>query len=259
MAAREIRKLGKRHEQQVVEKRVFIATPAYDGKVYTDYAVALAETCQMATLCNIGIVASVMGNGAFIEIARNTFVKRFLDSDCTHLFFIDADLKWEPRAFVGLVNADRPVSAGIYRRRQDPEDYPVHYLEDKDNPGLTFTDGGWIPCDRVATGFLCIRRDVIEAMVAEAEKWELRDVGVIPALFYTKQVAQEDKEGLGFVGEDFAFCDDYMDKFKHRFGDQPIMAWPDFDFRHAGFEGNWLRFINREIAEYERQQKEAAA
>lgn len=258
--SREVRKLGERHKVQKVHTKVFIATPAYDGMVTCDYAMSLADSMAMATALDIGVVASVMGNGAFIEIARNVFVKKFLETDCTHLFFIDADLKWESRAFVGLINSNRPVSCGVYRRRQEPEDYPVHYIEDKENPGLTFMEGGWIPCDRVATGFLCIRRDVVEAMAAEADKWQIRDVGDVPALFYTKLIEPtEGNVGKGFVGEDFCFCDDYIDKFKDRFSGADIMAWPDFDFTHNGFKGNWLLFINKEVAAFEASKKEQAA
>ncbi len=81
------RRLGQRHQDQSVRQKAFIATPAYNGQVDTDYAVSLAETCQAATIADIGILANVMGNGAFIELARNTFVKLFLETDCTHLFF----------------------------------------------------------------------------------------------------------------------------------------------------------------------------
>lgn len=249
--AKEIRRLGERHKQQQVTAKVFVATPAYDGKVDTAFAVALAETCQMATALDIGVTASVMGNGAFIEIARNVFVKMFLETDCTHLFFIDADLRWEARAFIGLVNANRPVSAGIYRRRQDDEDYPVHYIEDPENPGVMTVDGGWIACDRVPTGFLCIRRDVVEAMSAAAPTWYIKSHGAVPALFYTKLTEEQKADGSrGFVGEDYAFCDDYMQKFRQQFDDQPIMVWPDFDFTHGRWQGNWWEYIQRVSAEF---------
>jgi len=259
---KEIRKLGARHQLRPVNAKAFVATPAYDGHVLADYAMSLADSVVAAAQCDIAVMASVMGNGAFIEIARNVFVKQFLETDCTHLFFIDADLKWESRAFVGLINANRPVSAGAYRRRQEPEDYPLHYLEDPAEPGLSIIEGGWIPCDRVATGFLCIRRDVVEAMAAVAPKWKIREQGSIPALFYTKlveQTAEPDSDVKGFVGEDFSWCDDYMDKFRPQFGNQPIMVWPDFDFVHNGYKGNWLMHINKEVAEYERKQKEEEA
>jgi hypothetical protein len=211
----------------------FIATPAYDGRVLTDFAVSIAETCQVATMCGIQITATIMGNGAFIDLARNTFVRMFLDTDCTHLFFIDADLKWEPRAFVALVTADLPVCAGAYPKRSSPEEYPVHLAVDAEG-GMIQDDRGWIMCDRVPTGFLCIERSVIEKMVAVAPVIKSATELDQPRLFYT-YINEESR----FVGEDFAWCRDYCKQF-----DAYIPVWPDFDFTHGvTHKGNWHQFL----------------
>jgi len=238
---RQERKLGQRHKDQPVRQKAFIATPAYNGMVDTDYAVSLAETCQAATIADIGILANVMGNGAFIELARNTFVRMFLDTDCTHLFFIDSDLRWEPRAFIGLMASGREVCAGMYRRRQEPEEYPVRFIKDEDG-GLQIEDGGWIPCDRVPTGFLCIERKVIEEMAADADIFALGGVaGDAPELFYTEKVKNENGK-CSFMGEDFAWCRDYVKRY-----DKPIWVWPDFDFTHGGYDCNWQHYLSAEI------------
>ncbi len=210
----------------------FIATPAYDGRVLTDFAVSIAETCQVATLMGIQITATIMGNGAFIDLARNTFVRMFLDTECTHLFFIDADLKWEPRAFVGLMTAGKAVCAGAYPKRSEPEEYPVHLAVD--DKGGMIMENGWIMCDRVATGFLCIERSVIEKMVAVAPVIKSATEKEQPRLFYT----YINDEGR-FVGEDFAWAKDYCDQFNTY-----IPVWPDFDFVHGvRHPGNWHQFL----------------
>lgn len=218
----------------------YVATPAYDGKVDTDYAVSLAESCMMATAAGIRVTAAVMGNGAFIDLARCNFASMFLKTDCTHLFFIDADLRWEPRAFVGLLTSGRPVTAGVYRRRQEPENYPVKYTEDP-RGGIQVEDGGWIKCDRVPTGFLCIERKVIEEMAADA--LYIRQAGQpdVPQLFYTKIT-----EDRAFMGEDFCWCDDYTKRYK-----QPIWVWGDFTFTHGGYHCNWWEFIDKTVKEQE--------
>jgi hypothetical protein len=228
------RRLGKAKQPEI---RAFVATPAYDGKVDVDYAVSLADSCMHATMLGIKVKACVMGNGAFIEMARNIFAKQFLDSDCTHLFYIDSDLKWESRAFVGLLQAGRPVACGIYPKRQSPEEYPVHYIEDESNPGIQIFEGGWVGCDKVPTGFLCIERSVIEEMVKHVQVLELKDHGPVPWLFSTEIV--ENKDGTKtFMGEDFAWSVKYGQIFN-----KPIYAWPDFDFIHHGYRGNWHKFM----------------
>src|SRR5690348_6184873 len=101
------RKLGDRREVKPDKWHVYVATPAYDGKVDVDYATSLAESSFCAPLYQVMLTAGVMGNGAFIELARNIFVKMFLEDhkEATHLFFVDADVKFPPNAFIGLVRS----------------------------------------------------------------------------------------------------------------------------------------------------------
>jgi len=224
--------------------RPYIATPAYDGKVDTDYALSIAESAMVAAAMGIPCTYGIMGNGAFIDLARNNFVRMFLDTDCTHLFFIDSDLKFEARAFIGLLTSGRSVCAGMYRRRQEPEEYPVKYFEDEN--GLKIKEGGWIECERVPTGFLCIERKVIEEMAADARM--IKQVGQpdTPELFYTQLL-----EDGRYMGEDFSWCDDYCKRYNKK-----IDVWPDFDFVHGKFKCNWHNFINAQIEKLEEDLKE---
>lgn len=235
-------------KRDVEQKQIhaFIATPAYDGKVLTDYAQSLAESMRDAALYGIRTTAGVMGNGAFIDLARNIFVRLFLETDCTHLFFIDADLKWESRAFIGLLLSGKPVCAGAYPKRQTPEEYPIRFVQPPDKKGLVM-DGEWIKCDRVATGFLCIERSVIEKMVEKAPVIKDHTQPDTPRLFYT--YLQEDGK---FVGEDFAWSKDYCDQTGEH-----IWVWPDFDFVHnKDYKGNWHDFLCRQAEEILAKERE---
>jgi hypothetical protein len=246
---------------------VYICTPAYDGMVDGDYAQSLAETAFCCPLYNIQITAGVIGNVGFIELARNIFVKKFLEehTDCTHLFFIDGDLQFESRAFVGLVRSGLPICAGLYRRRQAFEDYPLKHAENPNGGGLWFIDD-WLQCERVPTGFLCISRQVLEEMAAEAPVLEVADQpGGVPWVFDLKkeslrkddmkagkQIAQtygeareliragtEPAGAFRLIGEDYTFCDNYVAKYgKH------IPVWSNFTFKHHGFKGNFWEYLN---------------
>jgi hypothetical protein len=223
----------------------YVATPAYDGRVESNYSQSLAEAAFCCPLYNIQITAGVMGNGAFIDLARNIFVKKFLEefTDCTHIFFVDADLKFEARAFMGLMLANLPICAGVYRRRQEPEDYPYRPMENPDGGGLWFVDD-WLQCDRVPTGFLCIRRDVIEEMAKDAPKIYVHgQEGLVPWLFHTSFDGEwVPKDGAKFIGEDYGFCDDYL----KRYG-KPIPVWTNFDFVHGGHKGNMFKFLEQQV------------
>lgn len=240
------RKLGDKKKANRVDPArwdVLVCTPAYDGKVDTDYSQSLAEAAFCSPLYGIKMNASVMGNGAFIDLSRNIFVKIFLEQfpDATHLFFIDADLKFPPNAFVGLVRSGLPICAGVYRRRQEPEDYPAKFSEHPEQGGLWVEDD-WVMADRVPTGFLCITRKVLEEMAEDAEKLVITGQdGTVPRLFYTK-IDDENR----FVGEDFCFCDDYMKKYG-----KPIPIWTNIDFTHGGYECNLSDFLEKQIEKEE--------
>ena len=272
-----MKRLGERHHPKPIH--AFVATPAYDGRVYTDYALSLAQSCQIATAEGIMVTCGLMANGAFIDLARNDFVTRFLAKEnATHLFFIDADLKWESSAFIALLKADLPICAGAYRRRQEKEDYPVRYYAAPD--GGIMVEGGWIMANRVPAGFLCIRRDVIEKMVAnccnrgygqqrriadglrelrgsltevdDLSKLEraIKFVSNAPATGGLIKVVDDAEMAQlfytkvndedRFMGEDFMFCDDYVAQFG-----KPIPVWPDLNFVHGGYACNYHQFLER--------------
>lgn len=256
---------GKVNKQDVL--RVHVATPAYDGKVDTDFAQQLLMAGQLCSLNVIECSASVMGNGAFIEMARNIFVQQFLNEPelerFTHFFFVDGDVGFEPRGMVGLVRSGLPVSCGVYPRRNPDKElsFPAVFDPlpgsgvDGKLPRLQM-NGGWLRMRRVPTGFLCIERSVLAEMSRRALAGEfpydqrpdpsavkLKDIEqLVPWLFYTKF----DENGK-FVGEDYAWCDDYMALYEAGVFDEPIWCWPDFDFVHGGVEGNYLHHIKDQV------------
>ena len=260
-------------------QKVLICTPAYDGRVLTDYALSIAESCYLAPHFNIAIEATIMGNGAFIDLARNTLVKIFLDTDNDFLFFIDADLRWEARAFVGLVNAGLPIAAGVYPKRQSPEEYPAAWVErEGGGPLVTATgdpdsgpaDSGWVQCTRVPTGFLCIRRDVIEFMVKNSPTQAMTTGEKQPLLFAAEHFVRgqgrrdavdlingefSPEQPVDFIGEDYYFCERYR-----KLTGKSIPVFADFDFTHGkDYTGNWHKFLTAQSEEIARQQTEAAA
>lgn len=231
---------------------VYVATPAYNGRVDDCYSQSLAESAFCCPLYQIYFTAAVMRGGAFIDLTRNLFAHWFLTlpelEDCTHLFFIDSDLKFEARGFAAYAKSGRPIVAGAYRRRQKDEDYPVALSEHPEEGGLWVEDE-WVMADRAPTGFMCIERKVLQEMADEAPKIEIQGQGMVPRLFYT----YIDDKGR-FVGEDFAFCDDYRKKYG-----KPIPVWPDLEFTHGGYEGNYKKYLLSKIEEEDKENKTSTA
>jgi len=218
--------------------KVFIATPAYEGKVHSSFAQSILLAGYDLAKCGIELNCSIVKNGIFIDVARSVMVKQFLETDCTHLMFIDSDLQFDPHAVASLVGSGLPLCGGIYRQREEK----LHYIAKLHNDSIVYRDG-WIRADRMATGFMCIERHVLEVMSERARIFILNRAEC-PLVFEIKH-SEPDKPGgpRGFVGEDFAFCDDYMKLYNEGVFDEPIWVWPDIDFVHDIYPCNFHQFL----------------
>ena len=206
--------------------KVYLATPAMDGLTRAGYSASLVKAAQNCQANGIEIVPAILPNGAFIEIARSLLVQMFLKTDCTHLFFVDADLSFESHAMSGLVMSGIPFSAGVYRKRQPKVSFNADKFE-----GEPEMNGPWVKFKRVATGFMCLERRVLEEMTKRAEVCSIGEHGEVPMVFHTVY-------GDHFVGEDYSFCDDYNKLYEEGVFEQPIWVWPNLTFDHDGFIGN---------------------
>jgi hypothetical protein len=206
--------------------KVFIAIPSYDAKVTSSCAQSLLKAAYHCAKHDIELEPHFCRGGIFIDHVRSLLVRRFLETDCTHLFFIDADIGFESDALARLVMSGLPVSAGIYVKRTGEKKRfnakvhdPVEML------------GDWIRVDRAATGFMCIQRHVLDEMSKRAEIADLGRDGLVPMVFHF------DYSGR-FKGEDYAFCDDYNELHEEGVFDEPIWAYPDINIDHDGYVGN---------------------
>jgi hypothetical protein len=150
---------------------------------------------------------TVCGN-ADIAHARNILLGRFLDSDCTDLFFLDADISFGHGIFTNLFTHDADVVAGIYRWRTDDNPiYPVLWVEpiniweNPNTPGLGLVEAVGVPA-----GMLRLSRRCVEKMAATYNE----------RYFYDKQhnircpwLFEFTWEGKVRQPEDYSFCRDW--------------------------------------------------
>lgn len=183
-------------------RKLFIAIPAYDGKVSIKLAYTLAQLMPMALRVGVSVKLGHVSGCSIITMARNMLVDQFLKSDCTDLLFIDADVIAEPDHILRLMaqSGDKDITAGAYpRRRKDKMFFmDLHYDENGD---LEF-DGSMMRINRVGTGFMLVRRNVVEALAERAQTYLGQDGVSQMANVFEFQL----KDGM-FVGEDYAFCD----------------------------------------------------
>ena len=216
---------------------LFIATPSLDGQVSVHYTGALVRT--MALLARQGRHAEIgfeIGN-SLIADARNKLVSRFLASDASDLVFIDSDLSWSAEDLLRLLSHPQPFVAGVYQRKSRTKiDFAVKF-----GPAISMDAGGLMEVERVGTGFMRLRRDALERMIAAHPEWRLRNPSVpddpnFHALFDTTIVDGQ------FIGEDFTFCD------RWRALGGRVLVDPSINFAHHGsaaFDEPLLKYLQK--------------
>ena len=138
---------------------------------------------------------------------------------------MDSDIGFESHALAGLVEAGVPLCAGVYRKREENLSFNCQVHDPQE------FKGPWLRVNRVATGFMCIERHVLEEMSARVPKCDLQQDKGVPLVFRTSTDER-------FIGEDYCFCDDYNELYKEGVFDQPIWVYPDITFNHNGYVGN---------------------
>ena len=153
--------------------KLSIAIPCYGSMM------SYHTTKGLLQLQRMGIDADIqfLGNESLVTRARNRLTHRFLKSDATHLMFIDADIGFEAKDILKLVETDKPIIAGAYPKKE----INWHSIKEtiKKNPNvsdqeLKFASGNYVfnpmgdnftldepvEVDGIGTGFMLIQRNV---------------------------------------------------------------------------------------------------
>ena len=144
-------------------------------------------------------LALLEGN-CHVDDSRNRLVRDFLVSDAEQLVFLDADVYWQPGDLRRLIDAPADIVAGVYPKRGDHDlEWPVKPL-----PGDRYSnEHGLVEVEGVPTGFLKIRRCVLERLAADAASFVDREDNSrrrIPIIF------ERSLNGASRRGGDYEFC-----------------------------------------------------
>ena len=202
-------------------KRILIATPCYSGLVHMAYMTSVLKVMQSASsrgyvidLCQI--------SDSLVTRARNNIVAVFLDGSWDRLFWIDADIGFEPDQFFRLVDLDRDIVAAAYplkTYRFPPQPTELHgdklrqamlrFAVSLPAGKIPMPEDGFIAVKEAATGFMCIDRTVLEAMKCRYPELRYRSdqeqLGAPESanhyLFFDTMVEEQ-----RYLSEDYAFC-----------------------------------------------------
>lgn len=253
-------------------KHIFIATPCYGGQIGEPYFRSMMKLAIICNKYNIQYTVSTLANESLITRGRNTLVSFFMEhKEATHLFFIDADIEFDPNDLLRMIAYDKEIVVGAYpkkainwdsivnaaRNKQDEtastieghsSNYVVNFEFVKDENGqrtnqITVKDN-LIKLKDAGTGFMCIKRSVFEKMFEQFPELKYNnDINVdqkfekhMYALFDTLI----DPESRRYLSEDYTFCR----RWQQMGGD--VWLDPRTSLNHVGhytFRGNIRKLI----------------
>lgn len=162
------------------QQKVLLATTAYENPD-ASYTASIQASREALTKAGIANVYLLLSGNCHVDDARNSVVKEFLASDCTDLVFLDADVSWQPADLVRLCGHDLDLVGGVYPKRDTSRAAPMPC---RTLPGVTEPDAdGLLEVDGLPTGFMRIRRIVLETLARDAAKWRSSDHDMLPIVF----------------------------------------------------------------------------
>ena len=197
--------------------KLFIATPCYGGMLSDQYFHSILILGHELSKNNVDYGIFTIRNESLVTRARNSLVAMFLESNYTDLFFIDADIQFDPQSVLRMLTMDKPVIGGAYTVKQIPPRYTLSFCFDGDpDDRRLIVDKGAIEVAEIGSGFLLIRREVLERMIeAYPELKYNNDISSYPnkldPFFYTFFDTMLDPATHRYLSEDYTFCRRWRD------------------------------------------------
>ena len=206
--------------------RVHIAMPCYGGMLTESTFMSFIKWSNTTRQLGIDWTLETMVNESLISRARNTLTAKFLDMpDSTHLFFVDADIGWEPWHLLVLLNRDKDVIGGLYPMKTMPIKWVVNGFE-----GAEEGPDGLQEVSKAGTGFLLMKKQVFEKMKTHpACKPYKNDIGLDPKYdAYLRTYFDTAVRQNRYYSEDWTFCENWRDLGGRIWVDKRVLL------RHSG-------------------------
>ena len=218
-------KLYKKIKENTSIMKLFIGTPCYGAKCFTNYVTALIATKELLQSKGIEVKIEFLGYESLIPRGRNTLIAKFMAlEDFTHILFIDADIVWNPMDVYKLMLHNKDIIGGIYPQKKynwnkvnnvnSPEEvskllnYNLNY-KSRENK----IENGLIELRHIPTGFMMIKREAIEQLKEfYPNKKYVDDIGCCQTdkekdnlyAFFDCEIVDNH-----YLSEDYLFCENW--------------------------------------------------
>ena len=176
---------------------ILFATPMYGGQCTEPFFHSAMRTIHDLVIVGLDYDWLSEKNESLVHRARMEMTATFLKTDHSHLFWIDADMEWEPKHVATLWNLQTDIAVGLYSMKRN--DMPLSAWKDGKLVRIEDCPSEPFPVDYAGTGFMLIRRNVIEKLSELSPKWDGAN-GPVPAIFMTPI-----HNGI-LESEDYHFC-----------------------------------------------------
>jgi hypothetical protein len=162
---------------------VVFSTPTFARSPCIEYVVSMCQTQTMMTQMKIDHVTTLLGGDPYLAKVRNRLVGTFLSEypKATDLFFLDDDIGWPPEKIIEFLNRPEDIVCGVYPKKQDAPEFPVTL--ELDNGQMIQKDGLFL-AHLAPTGFMRIKRHVLEKLAARSQKYQEVIPGGRTAIFW---------------------------------------------------------------------------
>ncbi len=181
------------------EPSILFVTPCYGGMVFAPHFQSCMNLKEELTKIGLANDWLIGWNESLIHRGRMEMAATFLTSKHSHLFWIDADIDFTPEDVAKVWNMDADIGVGVYAMKKREEQWFAAWKN-----GALVKDldqfNGPIDVDFAGTGFMCIKREALEALAKTVESYDGPN-GVVPALFMTPIINRN------LRSEDYRFCE----------------------------------------------------
>ena len=206
------------------QKQIFVSTPCYGGMCLQAYAESMLNLQRLCASKGIQMMVDTTENESLITRARNIAIARFLYKTNAEFFiFIDADIHFSPESVLRLIESGHDVSVACYPKKVVMWDQAEAAVKAGDSRNLERLASSLVLNFKYAkssvvngftevldgpTGFMCIRRSVIERMYKQypelmcVNDHQNRDLEEYCAIFD----CMIDPDNRRYLSEDYAFC-----------------------------------------------------
>lgn len=206
--------------------RIFVATPVHSD-VSIHYFKACLEFQKECFIRKIPVMFQVM-KSSLVTQGRQLCVSGFMESNCTHMLFIDSDISFNFKMIERMINYDKDICLVPYpikgldfdkiKKRIkdgcdiDPRVLGNQYTMSVPDPSSVKVENGFIEVERGPAGCMLIKRSVIDALIKEYPEFTIKQHTLIDGKLVTRNHMYNffdtywNKDDKTYTGEDFYFC-----------------------------------------------------